>query len=127
MSADTLIITDQRKKIRLKNSLHLPEIIIKQLLKYSKVMERRRIDASIHRPYDLTGGAVGIFIAGQKIGQIVLPEIPLKSVADRQFYKAVHHVRQKSGQILPVVILIFIFFHQKDHILQKLAFLHILI
>ena len=46
-------------------------------------MKRHFVDAAFHRTHDLAGRTVGILMARKKIGQVIVPEIPLKPMTDR--------------------------------------------
>ena len=45
----------------------------------------RHIDAACRLPHNLTGGTVCIFMARQKVCQIIVPQIPLEAMAYRHF------------------------------------------
>ena len=123
--ADPPVVPDHRQKSRPQRFLHIPEIILEEFLKDLEIMKRRLVDASVYVPHDLTGGTVPVFMTGQQIGQIILPEVSLKPVAYGKFQDPVHRIGKKGKDIFPVVIIIPVLFHQKDHIFQDLPVLHI--
>ena len=60
------------------------EVIVKKLLEYLHVMQRRMVDGSQNRPPHLTAAAVAVLMSHQQMGQIAVPQIAVKPVSSRQ-------------------------------------------
>ena len=61
-----------------------------QLPENGDVVKHGRVDRSLHRPADLTGAAVAVFMIHQKIAQIAVPQIAVEAVAPAELQKAAH-------------------------------------
>ena len=55
---------------------------------------------------DFAGGTESIFVVYQKIGQVIVPEIPRKSVSICHFHQPVHTAVEKRGGFLGIVRLL---------------------
>ncbi len=117
------IVGDKPKALHPKGFHHIREVIIKKFFENHNVMQYRLIDGSFHRSFDLAGSAVAVFVVYQKIGQITVPEVSIKSMVSCQFQQAVDAVAQKSGHLLLILPLLLIALHQPRHLKQKLPFL----
>ena len=73
-----------------------------QLPENGDVMKHRLVDGPFHRPADLAGAAVAVFMADQEIAQITVPDIPVKPVASRQLQKAAHAGIQLFSRLFPL-------------------------
>ena len=68
------------------------EIIIIKLLEENNIMENGLIDGSFHSAADLAGHTVAVLVVYQKVRQIAMPEIAVKTVVSGQFQQSVQHI-----------------------------------
>ena len=61
-----------------------------QLPENGDVVKHGLVDRPLHRPADLTGAAVAVFMIHQKIAQIAVPQIAVEAVAPAELQKAAH-------------------------------------
>ena len=101
---------------------HEAEIMAEKLLKYAHVMECGLIDRSLYLPPHLTAPAVTVLMNHQKMRQVAVPQISVKSIGPCQIQQfmnaAVEHIPQ-SRHIPPAQHALLILRHQPRHILQQ--------
>ena len=50
-------------------------------------MQCQFVQAALCRPCDLTGGTEGVFVIYQQVGQVIVPQVPGKSIGICHFYQ----------------------------------------
>ena len=80
-------------------------------------MKRGSVNGSRRFPPDLAGFAVGVLVVYQKIGQVAVPYITMKSVAARKFYQFMDTSVEKRRHILSVIKFIPVMLHEPCHII----------
>ena len=90
-------------------------------------MQRRFVDGADNLSADLTSAAVAVLVVHQEIGQVTVPQIPMKSVITRQIDQIMDALVKQCCHILRIVIFILVMGHQKCHIIQQFPVLKITI
>ena len=102
--ADRVIILDHRKDIHLQSFFQRRKIIIKQLFENAQVIFYKVIDRAFVGPCLLGDQCKWSLCHGEQKGQIVVPEIFVKSVAGRQVQQSVDLVKNASREGLLIII-----------------------
>ena len=117
VGARSCVVQDHGDAVHAKPCLHRREVVVKQLLEDSEVVEGHLVDASPCLSHDLAGSAVGVLIVCQEKGQVIVPEISLKAVVHTELQYAACARKEKAFQVLLVVIFIIVVFHQERHVI----------
>ena len=76
------------------------------------------VDGSLHLTADLTGFAVCIFIVDKDKCEEAVPQVPLKAMADRKLRQLVHALIEQRLDILLVIIIVFVIFHDPGKVIK---------
>ena len=90
-------------------------------------MQRRIVDGAGNLSADLTSAAVAVLVVHQKICQITVPQIPMKSVITRQVDQVMDTLVKQCRHVLCIVIFIIVMGHEKCHVIQQFPILKITI
>ena len=83
-------------------------------------MKHCLINTSFYRASYFTAYAIAVLIIDQKIGQIAMPQIAVKSIMACHFQKPVNALAAQYSQCPLFLVALMLIFHQPYHILKQL-------
>ena len=102
--ADCVIILDHRKNVRFQRLFQRRKIVVKQLFKNTQIILYKMIDRSFIGTCLLGNQGKRSLCHGEQKGQVVMPEILVKTIACRQIQQSVDLVQNTPCQSLFVIL-----------------------